>query len=291
MTVTERRAAGPAQALTGFGLAAVLPLAPDADRNPGTADRVRRELDTHGVLVLRGLELDNARYRDFAGAFGTREAVFPAAHRDPGWPEIRLQSNVAGEGVAAGGEYWHADGPLTEVPTALTFLWCERAPAAGGETLFADMRRALDRLAPADRERAGSARGRYPCREIALREMRDAGVPQDEQDAKLAELRDLTHPVVRRHPRTGRAALYLNQQWMTGVLGEDDGALLDRLYAAATHPENVYRHAWRPQDLLLWDNAAVMHRALPPTPGSHKTTRRITIAGGSTPSHSPSEMT
>ncbi|WP_051731892.1 TauD/TfdA dioxygenase family protein [Kitasatospora phosalacinea] len=275
--------------LTGFGLAAALELTPDADRDPATADLVRRALDDHGVLVLRGLHLDNARYRDFAGAFGTREAVFPAAHRDPGWPEIRLQSNVAGEGVAAGGEYWHADGPLTEVPTALTFLLCERAPADGGETLFADMRRALDLLDPADRERAGGALGRYPCREIAVREMRDAGVPPEEQAAKLAELRDLTHPVVRTHPRTGRPALYLNQQWMTAVVGEPDDALLQRLYAAATAPGNVYRHRWRPGDLLLWDNAAVMHRALPPGPGSLKTTRRITIAGAPVPSPRPSE--
>jgi taurine dioxygenase len=85
--------------------------------------------------------------------------------------------------------------------------------------------------------------------------------------------------VVRSHPRTGRPALYLNQQWLREIQGKPDGALLERLYATATADGNVYRHHWLAGDLLLWDNAAVMHRALPPAPGSLKTTRRITIAG------------
>ncbi len=264
--------------LTGFGLGGLLRLAPGADADPATAALLLRELDVHGVLLVRGLGLDNARYQELAGRIGRREAVFPAAHRDPGWPDIRLQSNVDGVGVAAGGEYWHADGPLTEVPTAVTLLLCGLAPAEGGETLFADMRRAFDLLPGPVRERVRDARGWYPCREIAIREMADAGVPEDEQAAKLRELRDLTHPVVRAHPRTGRRALYLNQQWLREIQGEPDGSLLERLYGTATAGHNLYRHRWQAGDLLLWDNAAVMHRALPPAPGSRKTTRRITLA-------------
>lgn len=266
--------------LTDIGLAArvTVPFA-DADLDPRLPGQVLALLDQYGVLVLTGLDLDNERYSTFAGAFGLLERVFPLAHADPTHPFIRLQSNQDGVGVAAGGEYWHADGPLTELPTALTFLLCEQAPADGGETLFADMRRALQ-LLPADtRDRVAGRLGWYPCREIALREMREAGIGQEEQDRKLAELTDLTHPIVRTHPRTGRPALYLNQQWLREIQDEPDGALLQQLYDLATAPANVYRHRWRHGELLLWDNAAVMHRALPPAAGSAKTTRRITIAG------------
>ena len=265
-----------AQPLTGFGLGLLI-------YYPGQyapAD-FPSLLDEHGILLIRGLSLDGAGYCAVAAEFGELEPVFPAAHQEPGEPFIRLQSNV-GVGVSSGGEYWHADGPITEVPTAVTLLLCQEAPAAGGETLFADMRRAYSTLDGGLRGRIEERRGRYPCREIGLREMRLAGIPEDEQRSKLGSLRDLHHPIVRRHPHTGRKALYLNQQWLEGFEDDpaDDEGLLPPLYAHATRDDNVYRHRWLPGDLLVWDNASVMHRALPPGEGSRKITRRITVAGG-----------
>ena len=267
--------------LTAFGLGLLVqPPEPD-HRAFAVPGGLRPLLDRHGVLLVRGLDLDGDRYREFASGFGPLETVFPVAHQEPGHPNVRLQSNV-GVGVGSGGEYWHSDGPLTPTPTAVTLLLCREAPRSGGETLFADMRRAYDTLDPAVRDRVERRRGRYPCREIGLREMRLAGIPEEEQRHRLTTLHDLSHPIVRPHPNTGRKALYLNQQWLQGF--DDDPAdteeLLPLLYAHATREDNVYRHHWCSGDLLVWDNDSVMHRALPPGDGARKITRRITVAGG-----------
>ena len=42
---------------------------------------------------------------------------------------------------------------------------------------------------------------------------------------------------------------------------EDDArALLDELLPLLVHEEFVYTHSWRPGDVVLWDNARLMHR-------------------------------
>lgn len=264
--------------LTDYGLGLRIDSVPASPFN--RVEEIRELLHQHGVIVFNDVWMANEDYCAFAGQFGSRETVFPSAHQDPGYPEIRLQSNVAGVGVAGGGEYWHADGPLTEVPTALTFLHCESAPDIGGGTLFADMRRGFATLSAPTRAQVRELRGSYPCREIAQREMAAAGIPQQEREEKLAGLWNLTHPIVRQHPVTGQDALYLNQQWMTAIegMGSEGDELLAKLYQVATAEGNVYEHHWAAGDLVIWDNATVMHRALPPEAGE-KITRRITVAG------------
>lgn len=264
---------------TTGGLAAEVQLPATAEAERGTPRLVQDALHTFGVVVLRGLALTHERYTQFVSQFGTMELVVPRQHAAPCSPYIRLQSSVPGTGVAGGGEYWHADGPLTQPPTALTFLLCEVAPSSGGYTWFADMRQAFDQLDPIEAADLADKWGIYPCREIASRELSAAGVPDAERERQMAELSDLRHPIVRLHPLTGRPALYLNQQWLTSIDGESDDKLLKDLYRRAVQPQNTYCHTWQPGDILVWDNAAVMHRAEAPAEGASKTTCRITIAG------------
>jgi taurine dioxygenase len=157
-------------------------------------------------------------------------------------------------------------------------LLCFEAPARGGQTLFVDMRRALLSLQEADRIAITGRFGIYPCREIYLRELEAMGLEDHERVLRLKELR---HPLVRRHPETGEPALYLNEKWLTSIDGvpiEQGSALLGRLYNTATGASVTYAHNWNVGDLLIWDNASTMHKALPTEQGA-KTTHRITIAG------------
>ena len=73
------------------------------------------------------------------------------------------------------------------------------------------------------------------------------------------------HPVVIRHPETGRKALYVNPGFTAGLVGfapEESATLLDFLYRHAIRPEFVYRHRWRQGDLVIWDNRNLMHYAV-----------------------------
>ena len=79
----------------------------------------------------------------------------------------------------------------------------------------------------------------------------------------LARTPDVTHPLVHTHPTSGASTLYLDPSTMVGIEGMDEAegrALLDELIEHATRPEFVYRHDWRPGDLIMWDNGFMLHR-------------------------------
>ncbi|MGP3953435.1 TauD/TfdA dioxygenase family protein [Streptomyces sp. 7N604] len=276
--------------LTEFGLGLRIEnFSPDGSgARAASKQTIRDLLWEFGVLHFAGFPADSDVFVDFARWFGRPESVFPAEHRAPGYEHIRLQSNIRGYGVNAGGQYWHADGSFAEVPTAVTLLLCEEAPDHGGVTLFADMRAAYESLPEPLRTTVLGMAGHYPCRAIAARDMRAAvamktvTLSEADRKARLEGLRDFTRPLVGSHPVTDRRALYLNQHWLRGIEGRTDAEsaeLLDLLYGVATAPANLYRHTWRTGDVLVWDNASVMHRALPAQAGQRKVTRRITISG------------
>jgi len=236
-------------------------------------------LDAHGLLVVSDFPQDIEAFEHLAAAFGPAEVVSPPVFGLSGHPTVRVQSNLPGQGVSGGGEYWHSDGPWSKTPSAATLLLCEIAPSGGGETLFTDMREVVDTAPPGLKAKLEPLVGNYPCRAIYQRELDQMGLKDPD---KLAGLQDLSHPLVRRHPRNGRSALYLNEKWLENVIGlseEESTELLDALLDIATEPDRVYAHTWRANDVLIWDNVAMMHKALPPAEGASKKTYRITIKG------------
>ncbi|WP_369359742.1 TauD/TfdA dioxygenase family protein [Streptomyces sp. cg2] len=279
--------------LTAFGLGLrVEGFAPSSYGNGTLAgSTVRALLREFGVLHFVGFPLDNDVYGNFASWFGNPEPVFPAEHQVPGYPQMRLQTNIRGLGANAGGQYWHADGSFLKIPTSVTLLLCEEAPADEGETLFADMRRAYEVLPDPVRESVTELQGSYPCRQIADRDMQRAvamkTAPLSEEDRrrKLDQMSDFTRPLVTEDTVTHRRALHLNQHWLRSIEGRSEtesAETLELLYSTATAASNVYRHRWTVGDLLVWHNTLVMHKAIPARAGQRKVTRRITIAGEST---------
>jgi len=181
--------------------------------------------------------------------------------------------------VSGGGEYWHSDGPWSQPPSAVTILLCFESSFGSGQTLFVDMRAVFDGLPEHFQRDLAQCMGSYPCRAIYERELGYLGIADQE---KLSELRDLTHPIVRPHPVTGRKALYLNEKWLESIEGmspDESQHLLTELYNISSTNDSLYSHHWRTGDLLVWDNASMMHKALPTESGAVKTTHRVTIAG------------
>jgi len=89
-------------------------------------------------------------------------------------------------------------------------------------------------------------------------------------------------PVVRTHPETGRKALFVSEHFTTGIVGlpkDESDALLAELFAHSVKPEFVYRHQWKPHDLVFWDNRSLMHLAAGTPDSLRRKLYRTTIQG------------
>ncbi|MEQ1949716.1 MAG: TauD/TfdA family dioxygenase [Bryobacteraceae bacterium] len=236
-------------------------------------------LSVSGLLIIKGFPRDDDELMAFASHFGGPELVYPPQFRAKCYPHVRIQSNIPGIGVSGGGEYWHSDGPWSATPSSATLLLCFEASEITGSTHFVDMRDVYSGLPQETQRELKSRIGLYPCRSIYENELALLGLADPE---KLTELRDLTHPLVRKHPTTGQQALYLNEKWLTAIADTTESesrALMDRLYGAVAAHSSLYVHRWNAGDLLVWDNVSMIHKARPTPVGSVKITHRVTIAG------------
>ena len=216
-----------------------------------------------GLLLLRGLELDLAEQNAVCSVFGP---VSPPDH-----PFI---SNVREDGILGDFQLlFHHDIPYVPVPYLGGALYGLEVEAGTSPTRFASGYLAYERLAEPLRRRVEAlnaihVRSRLPDRRTRLADLHpgDPGA---------------VHAVVGRHPVTGRAYLFVDEQMTGAVIGlpETEGdALLDELFSALYAEDAVYEHAWENGDLIVWDNRAVQHgrRALT-TPGT-RTLQRVNIA-------------
>jgi taurine dioxygenase len=220
---------------------------PASEVDAATAAGVRRLLADHGVVVMPGQEAGDAAFLDFLGQFGDL-AFTPGETPVPGFPDLNVVSNVGRSTPPR--SVFHVDTSYVRRPPAYTALRAVAIPARGGETLFTNQYRAFETLPPKVRARLAGRTIRHVVTGLELGD-----------DAETAA----EHPVFRRHPVSGRTALYLSTpQRCSAVsgLGVAEGReLIEFLYAHSTADGNTYRHAWSPGDIVMWDNGCVMHRA------------------------------
>lgn len=279
--------------------------------SPALMTDVKSALLSHHVVVLREqADLTPEAFIAFAKNFGELEPFFISAYSHPAHPEIYILSNVRQGGRPIGrdgaGFHWHTDNSFVEKPTAMTLLHAIEVPAEGkgGDTLFANMHRAYDNLPePLKQQIAGKcAIHRYQKKEFVftgdaavdgaekeriaalqtLRAREAAAMAPSPSAQKHNSLPDRMQPIVRSHPVTGRKALYLNAEMMVGIAGEDpveSRELLRDLCRRAAEYESLLRVCWRKGDIVMWDNAAVMHTATYTDPAEPRTLHRLTIKG------------
>lgn len=221
------------------------------------------------VLVLDQQDLDLAEYVAFGRRWGDPILLIARKNRLATFPELIVQSNAltVPEPVRNVANHWHCDSSYEAVAASVTMLLGVKAPASGGETLFADMVAAFEDLPAPERERLESFQVRHAVSAARPDASERIVRPQD----LPAELRSdtnvpapVTHPLVKRHPVTGRKALYGLGGSAFGVVGmtEEAGAqLLADLKSHATAPRFLQSFKLLPRQILLWDNFSVMHRA------------------------------
>jgi taurine dioxygenase len=251
--------------------------------NEAFAD-IERTFFAGQVLVLRGQHLTPPQFVAFARRFGPPEPHVIDQFHHPADPNILILSNRKKDGQPVGladaGTYFHTDYSYLQVPARATMLYSIEVPAAGGNTLFANQYAAYDGLSESMRRRVAPlvAVHHYGNRKEANDASRIAASPLTaEQKAKMPLI---THPLVRSHPVTARKALYAVSGSSYGIVGmqEDEAvALLDELAAHATQPKYVYNLAYRVGDVVIWDNASLLHSATLTDPDDPRTLWRITI--------------
>src|SRR5690349_6864254 len=241
------------------------------------------------VLVIREQKLSATQFLSFARRFGRPEPHVIDQFHHPEHADILILSNRRKNGqpigLADAGTYFHTDYSYLQVPARATMLYSVEVPKAGGNTLFANQYAAYDDLSDAMKRRIAPLIGvhHYGNRKVADEMSRVAASPlTDEQKAKMPLI---THPLVRPHPVTGRKALYAVSGSSYGIVGMPDDeavALLDELAAHATQPKYVLSYRYRVGDVVIWDNASLLHSATLTDPDDPRTLWRITIKEPST---------
>jgi len=90
---------------------------------------------------------------------------------------------------------------------------------------------------------------------------------------------------VRTHPVTGRKALYLAGQFVSGIVGllpAESDALYALLRRGVEDPNVQVRWRWQRHDVVVWDERCTNHRAVADHWPEHRLVRRCTV-GASTP--------
>jgi taurine dioxygenase len=261
VTVTPSGAALGA-AVSGFDI---------ADMSDADFAAVHQAFLDHQVILVRGQRFDDAAHRAFTQRFGELEYSPTTKFSGKPWladfPEMSQITNkmVDGKPIGTLGDreaFWHTDMSYIEEPPLGSLLHAFEVPPSGGDTEFLDMVAALDEM-PADLRR-----------EIEDREIKhesihssDGSLRNGKTEPESGDPRDMegtNHPIIRTHPETGRNALFLgrrNNAYVVGLPLDDSEALLDALWSYVVGCSHLtWRHIWKVDDLIMWDNRCTMHR-------------------------------
>ena len=246
-----------------------------ADLRQPVGDNLFRELhqawvDADGLLVIRDQRLTPEQQIAFSRQFGELASAGdnPVIQKYtlPGYPEIFRVSNKKQDGEPLGredaGTYWHSDGTWQTFPSKASILYGIEIPRVGGNTMFADLYQAWETLTPTLQRMIDGLK--------AVHAMANADGTSFEREftgkGDVVAAKTAVHPLVITHPDSGRKALFVNRGYTAQIVGlsrPESDALLGFLFQHSTAPELVYRHNWRPHDLVIWDNRCTAHYAIP----------------------------
>ena len=236
------------------------------------------------VLLFPPQDVPPGEQVAFARRFGEVQIHVMAQYHADGYPELYRLSNLDANGKPTGKHpdkgtlAWHTDGSWQRVTGQATIIYGEVMPEIGGETHFCDMYGAYERLSPAWKQRIANMRAVHNLDFSRTRRHGEDLMTEEQKRAKPP----VDHPIVRRHPETGRKCIYLGDhaEWIVGMSYEEGRALIEELNALAVHPDLTYEHHWQARELLLWDNRCVQHRATAYDPATQgRVIRRCTVLG------------
>jgi taurine dioxygenase len=242
-------------------------------------DELQAAYAQHSVLFFHGQKLTPEEHIGFARRWGDINVnrFFTPVE---GYPEVAEVRKEPDQQFNIGGG-WHTDHSYDQIPALGSMLYAREVPPSGGDTLFASMTAAFDALSTGLKEALEELDAVHSSRHVF-----GAQTKKGDLDDRLgnpdAATQDAVHPVVIRHPLSGRKALYVNPGFtlrFDGWTDQESAPLLNFLYQHASRPEFTVRFQWQPGSMAFWDNRSTWHYALNDYQGHRRLMHRITLEG------------
>jgi taurine dioxygenase len=231
-----------------------------------TIASIRKAWVEHLVLCFPGQKLSPEQQIAFCSRFGALDD-----HRNrplwnrPDFPQVNIVSNkpqiIGGKKLhTLVADKWHTDMSFSDRSATASWLHALQLPSMGGDTMFANMYRAFDALSPAMQKLAEQLQGVHDV----------SGAPDflrytpEVQAERRRNYPPVVHPLVRIHPESGRKGIFAGGflKHFVGYTERESRPLIDFFNEFSTAPEFTYRHSWKSQDLIMWDNRCTMHFAV-----------------------------
>lgn len=206
-------------------------------------------LDSHQLVVFRNQSISPKLQIELSETLGELEpsiAQRPLSHQVPGHLGVLRLSNDTLSETSNYGFGWHSDGlAYARVPQELTILYCLTCPIDQGSTLFSSQYLAYQKLPETIKSRVEDLYWELP--KIAFSE-----VPLGQK---------FYHPIIRKHEYTNKKFIYFSPQAkrILSTSDEENNELLMILHRAQTDKSCIYQHYWKPNDLAIWQNCALLH--------------------------------
>ena len=232
------------------------------------------------IILFRNQNITLKQQNDFANSFGkvaVRHQETATEHEKTTSNTVMLITNVRENGKPIGtlpdGEMmFHSDTPYYEKPLKATMLYALEIPSHGGNTLFSNSYRAAETLPEEIKQMIGSKKALH---------IYDYGNQHKTAKSYSKEIHPhFAHPIFRKHPETGRSALFVSELMTEEILGvskKESQDLLNFLFGHQSKTEFVYEHQWRVGDLILWDNRCSVHARTDFPEDERRMLRRITL--------------
>lgn len=238
----------------------------------------------HSVIYFPDQVLNHQQLENFTlsiGDFGFDPYIEPLNNH----PHILELRREADEKATNFGAAWHSDWSFQAQPPSATILHAKEIPPVGGDTLFADGYRAYDSLSETMKNLLSSLNAihsagfAYSTRGILAAEEKERSMKINfSEEAEASQ----THPLIRKHPQSGRKAIFVNPVYTTGIEGmnqDESFLILSFLYQLLAKDALIYRHQWQANTLLMWDNRCVNHLAEGGYDGYRRVMHRTTVCG------------
>ena len=218
-------------------------------------DEVHDAIIAHGVIFFRNQKIDFESHERLVRYFGEPHIHVggkgTASKTVPGHPAIRKQYFDASS-KRVSGEEWHSDQTCAEIPPMYSVLYQEIIPPdGGGDTMFASAYKAYEELSPSMK---------------AYLEGKTATHDGSRGFDKNADVYPVAvHPIVIRHPESGRKALFVNREFtshINEVPAAESRGVLEFLYDLIARPHWNMRFRWTPHSIAFWDNRCTQHYAI-----------------------------